>query len=125
MQSESGPLQQEMVVVENPGLAHWVKMQLAQALGIAANIEFPMPSRFFWQIQRLVMPDLAGDSIFAKDSLTWLIYDRLPNLIDQPEFSGIAHYLHSPEDTDTSVVERRRFQLAGQIADLYDQYFPL
>lgn len=122
VQSESGPLQQEMVVVENPGLAHWVKMQLAQALGIAANIEFPMPSRFFWQIQRLVMPDLAGDSIFAKDSLTWLIYDRLPNLIDQPEFSGIAHYLHSSEDTDTSVVERRRFQLAGQIADLYDQY---
>ncbi len=115
IQSKSAPLEADWVVVENPGLAHWLKMQLAQALGVAANIEFPMPSRFFWQIQRQLMPDLADESIFSKDSLSWLIHERLPDLESQVDFEPLLKYRQGN-------TEQQQFQLSGQIADLFDQY---
>lgn len=38
------PLQPLYVVVQSPGLIEWVKLQLANATGIAANIHFITPN---------------------------------------------------------------------------------
>lgn len=35
------PFQQEVVLVQSPGMAQWLQMQLAEQFGIAANIAFP------------------------------------------------------------------------------------
>ncbi len=40
----------------------------------------------------------------------------LPEMLDQPEFSPLKSYLAEPSDL------RKRFQLASQIANLFDQY---
>jgi exodeoxyribonuclease V gamma subunit len=141
LSEEVSPLQTQTIVVENPGLAHWLKMQLANTLGLAANIEFPMPSRFFWQIQRSVMLELAQESVYQKDSLTWLIFDCLQDkqLLSQPEFQLLEHFLNSGNHSSNVAVEEsgdldinnqssrqalalRQYRLAGTISDLYDQY---
>lgn len=124
LEHEGSPLEQDIIVVENPGLAHWLKMQLAHALGIAANIEFPMPSRFLWQIQRQLMPEIASESVFTKASLTWLILEGLQDesLMQQNEFELLRHYLHTQKDDSESDKALRAYRLATTIADLYDQY---
>ncbi len=122
LEQDTSPLEQEIIVVENPGLAHWLKMQLAHSLGIAANIEFPMPSRFFWQIQRQLMPDLAQDSVFNKNSLTWLIMECLQDkgFMSQPAFQLLRSFLQ--EEASPQELNLRTYRLANTIADLYDQY---
>ncbi len=133
LSEDVSPLQTQTIVVENPGLAHWLKMQLANTLGLAANIEFPMPSRFFWQIQRSVMPELAQESVYQKDSLTWLIFECLQNkqLLARPEFHLLEHFLNANNEQESQTSESlsnrqslalRQYRLAGTISDLYDQY---
>ena len=130
LQQECSPLKSQTVVVENPGLAHWLKMQMANSLGIAANIEFPMPSRFFWQVQRTVQPELDDESVFSKDTLTWLVLECLNNeeMINRPSFELLRSYLTvtSSEDGQVETSEQQQavklYQLASNIADLYDQY---
>lgn len=124
LEQDVSPLEHETIVVENPGLAHWLKMQLASSLGIAANLEFPMPSRFFWQIQRQLMPGLAQDSVFNKDSLTWLIVECLQDdaLMEQTEFKLLQAYLLPNESDTASEQALKTYRLASTIADLYDQY---
>jgi exodeoxyribonuclease V gamma subunit len=139
LQQECSPLTSQTVVVENPGLAHWLKMQMAQSLGIAANIEFPMPSRFFWQVQRSVQPELDDESVFSKETLTWLVLECLENsqILNQPTFELLHTYL-SVHDTDAveTITDQHEsdqpqkdqqqavklYRLASTIADLYDQY---
>lgn len=122
VQPLENPLEQDIVVVENPGLAHWLKVQLANALGIAANIEFPMPSRFFWQIQRQMMADTALETVFNKDGLSWLILECLQDeqLLSRPEYQVLNSYLHDGQNPDQLAI--RQYKLANTIADLYDQY---
>ena len=133
LEQECSPLKNQTVVVENPGLAHWLKMQMAQSLGIAANIEFPMPSRFLWQVQRSVQPELDDESVFSKDTLTWLVLECLhkPEIIDQPSFELLKTYMSGSEASDAGSSANRQtakqqavkqYQLASNIADLYDQY---
>ncbi|GAA6134951.1 exodeoxyribonuclease V subunit gamma [Oceaniserpentilla sp. 4NH20-0058] len=124
LERDVAPLEQDIIVVENPGLAHWLKMQLAHSLGIAANIEFPMPSRFLWQIQRNLMPDIANESVFTKASLTWLILEGLEDqaLMQQDEFALLRHYLQGHDSDSENEQALRAYRLASTIADLYDQY---
>jgi len=124
LEQDVSPLEQETIVVENPGLAHWLKMQLANSLGIAANIEFPMPSRFFWQVQRQLMPELAQESVFNKDSLTWLVMESLhdESLMAQDEFQLLRSYLEAADGDSVSERSLRYYRLASTISDLYDQY---
>ncbi|EAT12608.1 exodeoxyribonuclease V subunit gamma [Bermanella marisrubri] len=123
LQSDSSPLQPKTIVVENPGLAHWLKMQLAQTLGIAANIQFPMPSRFFWQLQRDLVSDSQEawqtESIFNKDPLTWFVFDVLSEsqILQRPGFELLADYVKDSDDESL-----RLYQLSTRIADIYDQY---
>jgi len=125
LEQSDSPLVPQTIVVENPGLAHWLKMQLANTLGIAANLEFPMPARFFWQVQKHLMPEdmthWAQESVFNKDTLTWLILDCIEhdNLTQQPDFFLLDAYLN---DVNGQSRAARAFQLAQNIADLYDQY---
>ncbi len=122
LEQNASPLETQTVVVENPGLAHWLKMQLANSLGIAANIEFPMPSRFFWQTQRSVLPDLAQESVYQKDNLRWLIFECLQDetLMARPEFHLLQHFIL--QDNSGQIMVLRQYRLAITIADLYDQY---
>lgn len=110
------PFASEMVLVQSPGMAQWLQMELAQTFGIAANIEFPLPASFIWEMFVRVLPDIPVESAFSKASMGWKLMHRLPEMLKHEEFASLRHYLHDDGD------KRKLFQLSSRVADLFDQY---
>lgn len=105
----------EQILVQSPGMSQWLKIQIAEATGIAANIEFPLPSSFIWQLYRQHIQNLPEQSSFTKPNMAWKIMAVLPGLLEQPSFEPIKIYL-------VDNPEFKVYQLAQKIADVYDQY---
>ncbi|KOC89776.1 exodeoxyribonuclease V subunit gamma [Winslowiella iniecta] len=110
------PFQSEVVLVQSPGMAQWLQMSLAEQFGIAANIEFPLPASFIWDMFVRVLPDIPKESAFNKASMSWKLMTLLPDMLTRPEFTALSHYLTDDDD------KRKLFQLAARVADLFDQY---
>lgn len=115
-QGDPDPFLPEQILVQSQGMAHWLKLNLSSSLGIAANLDFPLPSSFVWKIYNAVKPDLPERSHFEKSPMTWKLMRLLPELIEEPVFAPVAHYLEG----DTSGL--KCFELAENIADTFDQY---
>ena len=56
------PFEQEVILVQSPGMAQWLQMELAKQFGIAANIEFPLPATLIWNLFTQVMPGIPKES---------------------------------------------------------------
>lgn len=110
------PFQAEVVLVQSPGMAQWLQMSLAEQFGIAANIAFPLPASFIWDMFVRVLPGIPKESAFNKASMSWKLMAILPEMLTRTEFAMLKHYLTDDED------KRKLFQLAARIADLFDQY---
>ncbi|MCU6663939.1 exodeoxyribonuclease V subunit gamma [Silvania hatchlandensis] len=110
------PFEPEMILVQSTGMAQWLQMSLSQKFGIAANIDFPLPASFIWDMFVRVLPEIPKQSAFNKQSMSWKLMSLLPEMLPQDEFTMLRHYLN--DDTD----KRKLFQLASRTADLYDQY---
>lgn len=113
------PLENDVFLVQSNGMGQWLRQNLAQnkALGIAAAIELKLPSLFIWSIYRAVLAQkIPKEQLLAKAPLTWRLYRLLPTLITQAEFETLATFLADDNHS------RKRYQLAEQLADLFDQY---
>ena len=110
------PFEAEMVLVQSTGMAQWLQMTLSQKFGIAANIDFPLPASFIWDMFVRVLPDIPKESAFNKQSMSWKLMTLLPDMLEQDAFAMLRHYLSDDDD------KRKLFQLASRVADLYDQY---
>ncbi|ERK12545.1 Exodeoxyribonuclease V gamma chain [Pantoea sp. AS-PWVM4] len=110
------PLAAEQVLVQSPGMAQWLQMELASSFGIAANIDFPLPASFIWNMFVQVLPDIPQESAFTKASMSWKLMHRLPALLEQEAFLPLRHYLNDDDD------KRKLYQLSARVADLFDQY---
>lgn len=109
------PFEPERIVVPNPGMARWLSLRLADRLGVCANVEFPLPSSFAWDVWRATLPDVPEEPAFSASVLAWRIFALLDALIDEPVFRPLAAYLDEADDL-------RRFELAEHIAEVFDQY---
>jgi len=112
----SSPLQPEVIIVQSQGMARWLKLELAKRHGVCANNIFPFPKLFCTQTltENSAGPD--GEPTLDREVMLWLIMRLLPEMLVQPEFSPLKNYLSDQADV------RKRFQLSGQIANLFDQY---
>ncbi|WP_438463430.1 exodeoxyribonuclease V subunit gamma [Marinomonas sp. PE14-40] len=110
------PFAKEHILVQSPGMAQWLKMQLAQEQGVAAGYEFPLPSTFVWRCFQQALQDIPGQSEFNKPFLVWRLMRLLDNRLEEAEFQQLAWYLAEDDS------QLRRFQLCSSIADIYDQY---
>ncbi len=110
------PLAPEIVVVHNQGMAQWLARQTALAEGIAANLHFPLPGRFFWDLLHQLTDSPHQEDLFERPILLWRISRLLPRFLDTPAFTELDTYLRDDDDG------RKRHQLASRIADLFDQY---
>lgn len=113
---DADPFSSQVIVVAHPALGRWLQERIALRLGIAANIAFPLPSSFAWDVLRDTLGDLPKDSAFSRDALTWRIHAALPALATQARFGPVRRYLGDGGDA------RKRFELAGQLARTYDEY---
>ncbi|MGJ8646281.1 MAG: exodeoxyribonuclease V subunit gamma [Marinomonas colpomeniae] len=110
------PFDDEHILVQNPGMAQWLKMFVAQSHSISAGLAFPLPSTFVWHTFAQALDDIPSQSEFNKPFLVWRLMRLLDSRLNEPEFQALHWYL---EEDDTQV---RRFQLCSSIADIYDQY---
>ncbi|EDX33521.1 TPA: exodeoxyribonuclease V subunit gamma [Shigella dysenteriae] len=110
------PFEPEMILVQSTGMAQWLQMTLSQKFGIAANIDFPLPASFIWDMFVRVLPEIPKESAFNKQSMSWKLMTLLPQLLDRENFTLLRHYL--TDDSD----KRKLFQLSSKAADLFDQY---
>jgi len=110
------PFDDEHILVQNPGMAQWLKMRLAESHSISAGLTFPLPSTFVWHTFKQALSDIPSQSEFNKPFLVWRLMRILDARLAEPEFAALAWYL---SEDDSQV---RRFQLCSSIADIYDQY---
>jgi exodeoxyribonuclease V gamma subunit len=119
------PLENETILVQSNGIAQWLKLALARdpggeegGCGIAAALDIQLPARFLWSAYRSVLgaDAVPADSPFAKEALSWRLMRLLPECLADPAFAPLAGFLGDDADL------RKRWQLAGRLADLFDQY---
>ncbi|OCG21123.1 exodeoxyribonuclease V subunit gamma [Gilliamella sp. wkB108] len=106
----------DQIIVQSQGMAQWLQIELAEELGIVANIAFPFPTEFIWQMYQILLPDAPTENSYNTESMTWRLYTLLPKIIEQVEFSTLKHYLSIDKQ------DRKLYQLATRIARLFDQY---
>lgn len=110
------PFTPEMIVVQSTGMQRWLSMELARRFGVWANCQYPFPNRFVDGLFEKIMPETLGGAPFDPSALAWRIMETLPRLLDNEVFVSLKDYLAEGRH------ELKLFQLAGRIADTYDQY---
>ena len=110
----SSPFAPEFFLIQSLGMERWLFQQLASRFPVWANYRFLFPERFFSSIaNRLGIANAPG--AFDRNCLLWRI-EALLRKLDGDDFSPLRTYLAGNNPA------MKRFQLAGQIAQLFDQY---
>lgn len=116
------PLQSMTILVENKAMQHWLQMEIAKRAGIAMQFEFKMPSAFIWQTARRVMDNVPTDTTYSRDVLRW----RIDEILDSDTFNQhplvIEAELRGYWQRNNRIAAMMRFQLASELADLFEQY---
>ncbi|WP_110457978.1 exodeoxyribonuclease V subunit gamma [Shewanella algidipiscicola] len=114
----------EQILVQSPGMSTWLRLAIAQHNHIAAALEFPLPSSFIWQLCHTLLPNVPKENAYTKAAMTWKLMELLPQLLAQPVFAPLRHYLDDDAITDdlNATHSLKLYQLCGQIADIFDQY---
>ncbi|RDV24468.1 exodeoxyribonuclease V subunit gamma [Alteromonas aestuariivivens] len=118
------PFSPETILVESPGMQHWLNMQLARQQGIAMNLQFPLPTRFMWDTARALLgPDsVPRKSSYRREVLIW----RIEGILRSSRFQTfqqsrkVCQYWNALQDEEARSAQR--LQLAAALADVFEQY---
>ena len=119
------PLQPDVILVQHQGMAHWLNMKLADHPDrqISMNLQFPLPIQQMWTLIRQILGanQVPEQSPFRREVLVWRLYDLLAreSITSEPAFAEPSRYWQQQSARQQPL---RRFQLAEQLADLYEQY---
>jgi exodeoxyribonuclease V gamma subunit len=108
------PLAPETILIPQPTLRRWLQAWLARKLGIAANLRFPTPSEFTWELLRADTPGLPETSPWDGARLRWRLYALLGD--DAPP--DVREHL----DRATGARALARWRLAESLASTFDRY---
>ena len=133
--SPLGVFNQEVIVVQNAGMQHWLNLAIAQERGISMNMRYALPAQFLWKLIRSLASDekVPEQSPYSREVLCWRIHAllALDSVIEDADFSQATHYWRGESTTDEEDnntvneckhAQLKRYQLATQLADLYEQY---
>lgn len=111
------PLEEEIFLVQSNGVAEWLKIALAEEMGVCAATRITLPARFLWEAYRGVLgpQQVPHRSALDESTLAWRLMRLLPGVLHKPAFAPLKHFL-SDQDPE------RRWQLAQRLADLFDEY---
>ena len=116
----SHPLLAEEIMVQSQGMRRFLSQYLAKTNGIAANLHFSLPADFNWHLIRTVLPDIPALNPFHPEVMRWRLLDLFTDkaFTQAPEFQTAYCALHSYLNSS----QHAAYQLAGQLADIFDQY---
>jgi len=109
------PLVPETIVVQSEGVGRWLKLALAERLGVAASMRFPFPASYVWELVAQVVPGVPRESPLAPEVLKWRVAATLSRVAGDPRFAEIGRYLG---DGDA----QKAYQLAERLARVLDRY---
>ena len=112
----ASPLVPEYIVVQSSGMERWVSMKLAVRLGVWANGCFRFPEALIWDVFRWNLEDIPDTSLFSREIMAFSLMDLIPRFTSRDGFKSLNAYL---EDDKTGL---KLMQLAGRLADIFDQY---
>ncbi|MEZ5465896.1 MAG: exodeoxyribonuclease V subunit gamma [Lysobacteraceae bacterium] len=117
-------LQPEVVLVPHAGLQRWLQFRLAEHNGVAANIRFLRPGELVWNLLRAAAPSLGHESLpeqspWDAERLRWRLLHGFEDLATLP--TSLQDYLRG-RDTDAEDDPVRAFQLADELATVFDKY---
>lgn len=121
--SEQAILQAKTVLVESTGMQHWLNLQLAEHAGIAMNIDYPMPTRFVWQLCRDILghDKVPMQSTYKREVMLWRIERLLTSdAFEQQNFEAALTDYWQQESGTTA--EYKRVNISRLIADTIEQY---
>jgi exodeoxyribonuclease V gamma subunit len=110
-----GVLEPEVVVVQGPATARWLTLWFAEHMGICANVRFPLPGGFIWDVFRTSLPELPEENGHQPAVMAWRIMSTLDELQHRAEFAPVRNWLTGGDET-------RRYELAVRLAETFDQY---
>ena len=119
------PLEPDVIMVQHQGMQHWLSMKLAEHPDrqISMNLEFPLPVQHFWTLIRTILgPDKVPEqSPWRREVLVWRLDELLASdaIRTDPDFAEPSRYWQNQSPGQQAL---RRFQLAEQLADLFEQY---
>lgn len=111
----SSPFAQEIFLIQSQGMERWLSQQLASRFKVWGNAQFLFPHKFFSAIAQQVESELQ-DQPFERGRLLWQLEALLRQVGDDPVYAPLQHYLSG------SNAAVKRYQLARQLAQLFDQY---
>ena len=110
----ASPFEAQHVIVPNTAVQRKVELALADRLGICANVRFSFLGAWLWrQMGRLI--DVADDSPFAPDVLTWHVWEIFGDDAFVVTHPRLQRYLDGADAL-------MRYELALRVATLFDQY---
>ncbi len=110
------PLLEEIVIVQSRGMERWLSLELASRCGICANIRFPFPIHFVYDVFRHTLGNLPETSPYDPAILTWKIMHLLHRNLDGEPFQSLRYYLGG------GGMNLRCYQLSARIAGVFNQY---
>ena len=126
--SPVGVFSQEVIIVQNAGMQHWLNLAIAKDRGISMNMRYALPAQYLWQLIRtLASKDKVPEqSPYSREVLTWRIYHLLATeaVINDDDFIPATRYWSKTKtesvDVQTSLNlsnkdALKRYQLAGQM----------
>jgi exodeoxyribonuclease V gamma subunit len=110
----------DTVLIPQAALRRWLQATLAQAHGIAANLEFLTPGEF---VQRALDANLSGegDDLDA-GALHWRLYAALTDaaLLRDPALRPLRAYLDGAASANADPL--KPWSLAGELASVFEKY---
>ena len=110
----SSPFKKELFLIQSQGMERWLSQQLANELKVWANYEFLFPNKFFSSLAEKIDSRL-NDAAFDRHLMVWRL-EALLRRLDDEELQPLKQYLSG------NSVELKRYQLALQLAKVFDQY---
>ena len=116
---EANPFTPITLIVPNASVAHFVRFQVAQKLGVSAHLDFHYLRRFLTEQVQGADPKIR---ILEAESLQLLLFEHLntPEVLQRVELEPVRTYLDIAETPEER--EGRCIQLAGQLARLFEEY---
>jgi exodeoxyribonuclease V gamma subunit len=105
---------QEYILIQSQGMERMISQYLAEYFTSWCNYRFLLPVVFLQDIAKKLGMEITPDA-YERSYLGWRIEDKLRS-IEADVYAPLRQYLSGEQ------VERKRFQLAHQLANIFDQY---
>ncbi|RMG27385.1 MAG: exodeoxyribonuclease V subunit gamma, partial [Gammaproteobacteria bacterium] len=107
------PFAEIPVTVAHPGMARWLEIRLAEALGVVMRFDWPLPGRTVWRLLRATTDSLPEEDPLEKPRLALRLWAGL-----RAGTLRLPDHLVPAEDPDGL----RAWRIADALAEAFDQY---